>query len=266
MPIPDHVLRFWRALDDLFDDVRPTDWGAVVTDARFPAVWDANYARVDVPRVELTAADVEADLLPALERSGAGIVHVVSFHAEETRGLLAELSRRGHRLGWDLVMDHAGGAAGVTDAEVEELPMDDRLWSRVADAMALFGVEGADAIGQLLRLEREVLADGGKRWFGIRDDDGDIVSLAALLVLEGVGYVDNVATYPAARGRGHASAVTARVVAEARNAGARHVCLFADPDETPIVRMYERLGFRGVGSIASTKGPVPRSADQPTNL
>jgi hypothetical protein len=46
--VPDHVVRFWRSLDLCFGRVEPTWWGAVVTDARFPAVWDVNYARVDV--------------------------------------------------------------------------------------------------------------------------------------------------------------------------------------------------------------------------
>ena len=46
-PIPAHVLRFWRALDAMLGSVQLTSWGAIVTDERYPAVWDANYARVD---------------------------------------------------------------------------------------------------------------------------------------------------------------------------------------------------------------------------
>jgi ribosomal protein S18 acetylase RimI-like enzyme len=34
------------------------------------------------------------------------------------------------------------------------------------------------------------------------------------------------------------------------------VSLFVDPDNLPVVQMYERLGFREVGRLASTKGPV----------
>ena len=65
-PIPEHVLRFWRSLDAMFGRVEPTRWGAVVTDRRYPAVWDANYARVDTDSAGLTLAEVEASLLPAL--------------------------------------------------------------------------------------------------------------------------------------------------------------------------------------------------------
>ncbi len=82
------------------------------------------------------------------------------------------------------------------------------------------------------------------------------MALAALVQLEGVGYLDNVATFPEARGRGIASAIVARAIELARGSGAEHVSLFADPDALPVVRMYERLGFREVGRLASTKGPV----------
>ena len=70
----------------------------------------------------------------------------------------------------------------------------------------------------------------------------------------GVGYVDNVATFPEARGQGYASAIVTRVVERALSAGASHICLFADPGADAVVRMYERLGFRGVGRVASTLG------------
>ena len=97
---------------------------------------------------------------------------------------------------------------------------------------------------------------GGKRWFGVRDDRGTIVSVAALVLLEEVGYVDNVATFPQARGRGYASAATGSVIDAARKTGVEGIFLLADPDEPAVVRMYERLGFRGAGRLASTRGPV----------
>ncbi len=109
---------------------------------------------------------------------------------------------------------------------------------------------------QLRRIEEETFSTEHKRWLGVRDDDGAIVALAALVQLEGVGYLDNVATFPEARGRGMASAIVSRAIELARGSGAEHVSLFADPNALPVVRMYERLGFREVGRLASTKGPV----------
>lgn len=99
-------------------------------------------------------------------------------------------------------------------------------------------------------------AAGHKRWLGVRDEEGVIVALASIVLLEGVGYLDNVATFPQARGRGLASSIVARAIDLAREAGADHVSLFADPDDVAVVRMYERLGFREVGRLASTRGPV----------
>ncbi|HEY7477851.1 MAG TPA: GNAT family N-acetyltransferase [Actinomycetota bacterium] len=271
MPVPDHIHRFWRALDELFASVRPTTWGAVVTDGRYPRIWDTNYARIDVADPRLRVADIDADLLPALAAAGATTYHVVSFRPEATAGLLAELSSRGDRLSWDLVMEVGPGdpVRATTDDRVEEVPAGDELWRRVGDSLALFGVEPGDAVHQLRAIERDVLEPGGKRWFAIREE-GEIVSLAALVLLEGVGYVDNVATFPASRGKGYASALTTRIVREARSRGAEHVCLFADPDDDAVVRLYGSLGFRDVGRLASTRGPVDRAprGDRPhaTNL
>ena len=259
MPVPDHVTRFWRALDACFGRVRPTWWGAVVTDDRYPAISDANYARIDDGGEDLRAADIEGDLLPALATVGADVMHVVSFDPDVSAPLLAELSTRGHALTFDLVMDlEEPIAPPSTDVDVEEVPPGDDLWERVADSMALFGIGARTSVDQLGAIERDVLAPAGKRWFGVRDERG-IVSLGALLVLEEVAYVDNVATFPDARGRGLATAITRRMTHEAGVAGAAHVCLFADPDAAATVAMYERLGFRGVGRLAATRGPVPGS-------
>ena len=239
-----------------------------MTDARFPEVWDANYARVDGADPHLTARAIDDELLPALAEVGATVAHVVSFHPELATDLLAELSSRGDRLSWDLVMGHAGPTGPVHDVEVIELAPSPDLWHRVEDTMHLFGAGSDAAVTQLRRLEQEVLAPAGKRWFGVCEPGDRLVSLAALLSLEGVGYVDNVATFPEARGRGFASALTARIIDEAYGGGAEHVILFADPDDAAAVRMYERLGFAGMGRLASTRAPLPgkASSTHSTNL
>ncbi|MGZ8580587.1 MAG: GNAT family N-acetyltransferase [Actinomycetota bacterium] len=257
-PIPDHVLRFWRSLDRLFGHVESTWWGAVVTDGRFPAVWDANYARIDVAAADLTLAEVEASLLPALREAGTSVQHLVSFHPDATGPLLRELRARGHRLTWDLVMDLAEHPPTDGSRQVEALPSGPELWERVGESLALFGIEADDSVAQLAAIERDVLGPGGKRWFGLRDDDGTIVSLGALLVLDDIGYIDNVATFEHSRGRGLASAVTTHMVRVAVASGASHVCLFADPDDHSVVGLYERLGFRRTGVLAATRGPVDR--------
>jgi ribosomal protein S18 acetylase RimI-like enzyme len=261
MPVPDHVHRFWRELDLLFERVEPTWWGAVVTDSRFPAIWDVNYARVDTAGGgDLSTADIESVLLPALEEACVDVMHVVTFVLDETTDLVSGLSTRGHLIGWDLVMDLVRDPMqDDRGIRVEELSPGAELWDRLAGSLRSFGIEERDAVAQLSRLERDVLTPAGKRWFGVRDTDGVVVSLAALVVIGDVGYLDNVATFPEARGRGYASALTSRLCEEARVAGAEHVSLFADPGAKDVVSMYERLGFRGVATIGSTRGPIPEA-------
>lgn len=257
--VSDSFRSFWRALDGLFADVHPTPWGAVVTDGRFPSVWDANYARVEAASPGPVAAEVERALVPELRRVGSSTVHVVSLDPASTTRLLSELSTRGHRLEWEVVMETGSSTAGDSRVAVEEVPPGPELWDAVRETLGLFGTSRAapDVVDQLQRIERDVLAPGGKRWFGARGEDGRLASIAALMVLDGVAYVDNVATLPHARGRGLASAVTSHLVREALTAGAITTCLLADPDRPEVIRLYEGLGFRESGRIASTRGPLP---------
>jgi putative acetyltransferase len=266
--IPEDFHRFWRALDELMELVEPTWWGAVITDGRFPAIWDANYARIDVPAEDLTAAEIQESLIPAMKAAGARMMHVVSFHPQETTRVLTELSTRGHKLGWDLVMRAAGPLRSAdipVDIDVVEVAWGPELRDAMIESLELFGVADPVAVSQLLRQEDEVLIPAGTRWFAIRDREGKIVSLAALLVLEGVGYLDNVATLPVARRRGFAHALAMRCRQEAAEAGASSVCLLADPDQAWVMGIYERAGFRRCGKLGSTKGPPPgneQSEDQ----
>ena len=141
------------------------------------------------------------------------------FHPEETTDLIVELSTLGHTLSWDLVMDLTDDPTiDPADIRVEPLEAGEELWTRVEDSLALFGND-ATVSEQLRRIEEETFSAEHKRWLGVRDDGGTIVALAALVLLEGVGYLDNVATFPEARGRGMASAIVARAIELARGVG-----------------------------------------------
>jgi ribosomal protein S18 acetylase RimI-like enzyme len=76
------------------------------------------------------------------------------------------------------------------------------------------------------------------------------VAFAGLLVLEGVGYLDHVVTFPDARRRGHAEALTRTAVAEAAGMGAGRVYLLAEAG-APAVGVYQRVGFERAGHLAS---------------
>ncbi len=253
------LLRFWRAMDGLFDRITPTRWGAVVSDPRFPAVQEANYARVESARpVDLD--EVEAELFPALAQAGCTRAHGVIFAPEEQTELITQASTRGERVTWDLVMGHAGsdpphGRAGPDRVE-EVLTFDDAFWAAHRASDRLFGATEDELLDQLSEMERRVLVPAGRRWFVVRGVGGTPVAFAALMVLEGVGFVDHVLTLPDERRRGHATALTRRVLREARDAGAEHTYLLAEPDGPP-AGMYARLGFEPVGHLASWFSPIP---------
>jgi predicted GNAT family acetyltransferase len=61
--------------------------------------------------------------------------------------------------------------------------------------------------------------------------------------------IDHVITIPSARRRGHAAALVARCITEARIAGIPQVHLLAQPAGDG-ERIYRRLGFCRVGAFA----------------
>ena len=253
------LLAYWRAQDALLRSVDPTWWGAVVADPRYPTVQEAHYARVEAERpVGLT--EIEAQLVPALVRSGCRRAHVVVFRPEEQTELLVQASTRGERIVWDLVMAHEGPAERAPDDPVEEVgTFDDGFWASLRASTALFGVSDERMLDELSALERDVLVPAGRRWFVVRGERGLAVAFTALLVLEDVGFIDHVLTLPGARRRGHATALARRVLAEARAAGADRTLLLAEPGGIAAA-LYERLGFERVTHIASWISPLERTA------
>ena len=249
------LLRFWRAHDDLFERTQIRWWGAVVSDARFPAIQEPNYARVETPQ-PVRVDEIEHALLPAMRGSGSERSHVVIFQPEEQTDLVAAASTRGDRIEWDLVMVAPHRAVEPT-GHVEEVPaFDDSFWAVHRDSSRLFGVSDQNTLDQLQAMEREVLIPAGRRWFSVVDD-GRRVALAALLVLERAGFVDHVVTFPDARRRGHAEALTRRIVAEATAMGAERTYLLAEPGGGA-ERIYERIGFDRVSQLASWVAPRDR--------
>jgi ribosomal protein S18 acetylase RimI-like enzyme len=258
VPDLEPLLRLWRALDGLFAAEARTSWGAVVTDARYPDVQEANYARVEATR-PVSLEEVEAALLPAIAPVGCRREHVVVFFPEAQTDLLVEASTRGERLVWDLVMVHEGraGATGDEDPVEEVRRPDEAFWHAHRGSIRLFDVHDERVLDQLSAIEREVLVPSGRRWFVIRGPSGRPEAFAALLVLDGVGFVDHVVTLPEARRRGHATALTRRLLAEASAVGAERTYLLTDPRGVAEA-LYARLGFTRVSQVASWIAPLDR--------
>jgi ribosomal protein S18 acetylase RimI-like enzyme len=249
------LLRFWRAHDDLFERTEVRWWGAVVSDARFPAIQEPNYARVET-RQPVRLEEIDDALVPAMRASGSERAHVVIFHPEDQTELVAAASTRGDRIAWDLVMVAAGRVDEPTDDVEEVSAFDGAFWSEHRDSARLFDVSDDDTLDQLQAMERDVLIPAGRRWFSVLDA-GRRVALAALLVLERTGFVDHVVTFPDARRRGHAEALTRRLVWEASAMGADRTYLLAEP-EGDAVRIYDRIGFDRVTHLASWLAPRDR--------
>lgn len=257
MPDLEPLLRLWQALDGLFAVEERTWWGAVVSDARYPDVQEANYARVESVRpVELE--EVEATLVPAVSRARSRREHVAVFFPEAQTDLLVQASTRGEQLVWDLVMVHEGDPDEIDDRVREVTAPDERFWRAHRDSVRLFDVRDERVLDQLSAIEREVLVPSGRRWFVVRDDDEVAVAFAALVVLDGAGFVDHVVTLPHARRRGHATALTRRLVREARAAGAERTYLLTDPHGVAQA-LYGRLGFAPVTQVASWVAPLDRA-------
>jgi ribosomal protein S18 acetylase RimI-like enzyme len=249
------LVRFWRAHDALFERVEPTPWGAVVSDARFPVIREPNYARVETAE-PVGLAEIEDRLLPAMRRTGSPSAHVVVFHPEEQTDLIAEASTRGERITWDQVMQTGNTGATGHDHVQEVREPDEGFWGIHRASATLFDIEGEETLDQLQAMERAVMVPGGRRWF-VSMDEGRPVALAALMVLDRAGFVDHVVTFPQARRRGHATALTRRLILEASQAGAETTMLLADP-EGGAVRIYERIGFERVRLLASWVSPLAR--------
>jgi GNAT superfamily N-acetyltransferase len=251
---PSPISRLFAAVDGSLERVRTMPWGAIVTDHRFPLIHDANYARVD--RGDgVTLEDVRGPLVPALRAAGAKIFHVATFDPIGSKPLLDDLETEGATFNYDTIMRFAGGGPGPqqrTAHPVEELDVEaPGFWDEQIGLLPEMGVEG-DALEQYLDWQRAVLVPFGKRWFGVRGDER-LLGFGALIVHDGVGYVDDVVTEPAARKRGVASAVVANIVDEAKRS-VDEVFLLAD--EPAPIRLYERLGFVDVGLAVGAVLPL----------
>lgn len=243
------LLRYWRAQDALFDRVEPAWWGAVVSDPRYPRVQEPNYARVETEQ-PVRLVEVEEALLPATARCGVRRAHVVVFRPQDQTDLLVDASTRGDPILWDVVMEHSGDIASDRDPRVEEVEaFDGAFWRAHRESLAWFDVKDAGVVEEIATIERDLLVPAGRRWFTVRQE-GTSAAFAALLVLEGVGYVDHVVTFPRARRQGFASALARHAVSESATAGAERTYLLAERDG-PATALYERIGFRPVATIAS---------------
>jgi ribosomal protein S18 acetylase RimI-like enzyme len=227
---------FMRRGDMAGTTTEATRVGTAVFDERLPTRWDSNYLLVerDADPDEI-AAEVErlrrpqaivpdeelgATLAPAMaDRPFVVVRHVVMVH------------RR--------VPDRSPDLARVREVDHTALrPLRTRLilaqrWGSPETAEAL--LDAKPLIGERMTA----------RFFAAYDGD-EIVAFTDLYQDGAEAQIEDVATAPEHRNRGHASAVVLRAIEEAHAAGAEFVFLVADDEDWP-KQWYAKLGFDFVG-------------------
>jgi len=251
--LPEPILSFWIASLRLQAAFRDTSWGAVVTDSRYPGVYEANHGSVLRLAPTLTLEDIRAELVPALEQAGATHEHIEIMDADEDSPALEELLASPWEHDPDVVMVYEGkdslrdqkpASSEVSDGiQVEEIVQgDDSFWQLYRMVPNEYGETLPDyVLDQMLARVQDLFVPAGERFF-VGTIERAIAGVVSVLTLEGVAYVDNVVTLPQFRGRGVATAGVIQAVSASLEAGAEAVFLLAEDGGAP-QRLYERLGF-----------------------
>ena len=169
-----------------------------------------------------------------------------------------------------LALDPAAWAPPVAPADVELRMLgadDDALAAAQAVVELAFAAEGmslGDAGTEARDLAAQKLTDLGFLRERLRRGltamavaehaaDGPL-GMGSHQLVDAVTEVTGVGTLPSARRRGIGAAVTGRLVEHARERGAEVVFLSAADDA--VARMYERLGFRRIGTAGFAYAPA----------
>ena len=227
------------------DRIQPLPYGHAVFTPSLPKVWDLNNLRV-----ERSAGVTAQELAEDAERlqGAAGLAHRRVVILDETfDDTLAEDFRsfgwRGERFLY--MVRHRPPEREADIARVEEVPWEALGGIRAEIARAEPRIDDEETVRQLREATGRVARAGNARHFAVVFE-GEVVASADLYSDGTTAQVEDVATLAAHRGRGHASAVVLRAVAEADRGGHDFVFLIADDDDWP-KHLYERLGFDAVG-------------------
>ena len=143
-------------------------------------------------------------------------------------------------------MVYRGGGEPADTARVEEV--EPRRLRRLREEIIREWQPDADekTVSEMNAANLLQVKAANSRIFGIVED-GEVVSSAQLFSDGGTAQVEDVATLPAYRGRGHAKALVNRAVEEAVAGNHEFIFLVAEGHDWP-KKLYNRLGFEQVGS------------------
>ncbi len=165
------------------------------------------------------------------------------------------LEQSGHRL--------SGGPRAMTlDLVAAEFDVSDELdWERTNDVATLaslneqaYGVPTGEFAQALTALA------GDSVWLYFAREHGDAAACVAAIDAEGDCGIYSVATRPASRGRGLASALMRQVLSDARRRGCKTSSLQSSKSGLPV---YKRLGYRDVCAIEAWEQRLDGTARTP---
>ena len=227
--------------DRCVERVVETRFGPALFNDTYSTIWFLNVLRAERPR-DATAEEISAES----DRVQTGLGH--------RRVILppgaTDLEDGFRRLGWKpdhfLFMVYRGGGEPADSAGVKEV--DPRRLRRLREEIIREWQPDADekTVSEIVAAGALQLAAATPRVFGVVED-GEVVSSAQLYSDGSAAQVEDVATLPAYRGRGHAKALVTRAVKEAVADNHEFIFLVADGDDWP-KKLYNRLGFEEVGS------------------
>jgi ribosomal protein S18 acetylase RimI-like enzyme len=256
------VVRCLHAYDALSEICTPYPWGTVNRNPSLPHLHDANRAWVFDATTPALGQLREA-MTSAQRAVPVAFTQVEVLDTESRPALMNELTAwLGPPPDAFVFMTTSTAPApdvlalppGMTVAE-QPFPAGDR-WLALIDA----GHPDEDplppgVLREFATRDTSVLAPAGMRLFAAQRQ-GEVIAYASLLTLHGVGLIDNVATMPAQRGRGAATAVVGAAIAAGAAAGNDQTCLFTQ-EASDAQRIYERLGMRTIARAAQFRLDQP---------
>ena len=231
-------------------EVRDVPGGVAVLDSRFPHSRDDNRLLLSSPVDAATVAEVAA----AVAADAGWPIRAATLCFPGAATVAEELAGDGWTTDELVLMARpAAPESGGERAEVVAQRDVHRLWDR--SWRELVGHDRDDVVAQLVGREER-----NDRVVAVTDvvvrENGQVVAAGQLRVDGATAAVDSVLTDPAARGRGYAGAVLARILGLAADAGCDLVVLEAAGDDWPR-DWYARHGFTVVGSTWDVAAPWP---------
>jgi uncharacterized protein (DUF952 family)/GNAT superfamily N-acetyltransferase len=225
-------------------EVHDVPGGVAVTDARFARSRDDNRL--------LLSSHVDAGTVEELTADTGWAARAATLRFRGAHDVALELAHRGWCVDELVLMGRPatpvpGGERAEVVPQEEVHPLWERSWRE------LLGTGRDDVVAELVGREFRNDAVVAVTDVVVREE-GRVVAAGQLRVDGGTAAVDSVLTDRAARGRGHADAVLARILTLAADAGCDLVVLEAAGDDWPR-HWYARAGFTELGSTWDVAAP-----------